>query len=184
MAHIIATDSCHSQQLIRAAIMNIVQPMVANTKKDFADRLNLSCDNAKPPVISGRGRRAELKRRVYACGLTVSGESVRKWLSDESIPSMDNVRFIAIALGVEADWLLTGRAVPDHRQADYDVKSAAQVLELNEPAASPFLSARQRHIQEIVELLSTINDYGVVIVRDKAKDMSLEFPVDLSQTGS
>lgn len=36
---------------------------------------------------------------------------MRKWLSGESIPAMDSVRHIAKALGVDTDWLLTGRCV-------------------------------------------------------------------------
>jgi transcriptional regulator with XRE-family HTH domain len=82
--------------------------MVANTKDDFAKRINLACLNALPPIPEGRGRTAELCRRVKKAGLTVSGESVRKWLAGESIPSMDNIRFIARALGVNTEWLLTG----------------------------------------------------------------------------
>lgn len=83
--------------------------MVANTKDDFASRLNSACDNAPIPLPEGRGRRAELRRRLEKGGLIVSGESVRKWLSGESIPTMDNLRFIALALGCNTDWLLTGR---------------------------------------------------------------------------
>jgi len=109
MADNFATDSCHSQHLIRAIEKDSLQLMVASTKEDFAARLNKACDNAKPPIPEERGRRAELRRRVETAGLVVSGESVRKWLSGESIPSMDSLRFIAMALGVETDWLLTGR---------------------------------------------------------------------------
>lgn len=82
--------------------------MVANTKDDFAKRLNTACGNANPPIPEGRGRTAELCRRVKTVGLSVSGESVRKWLAGESIPSMDNIRYIARALAVDTEWLLTG----------------------------------------------------------------------------
>jgi len=109
MAHIITTNSCHRQQLIRAAYPDNMQPMVANSKDDFSKRLNDACDAASPTIAKGRGRIAELRRRVSEQGKDLSGESVRKWLSGETIPSMDNIRFIAGALNVITDWLLTGR---------------------------------------------------------------------------
>ena len=109
MRDIFATGSCCCQQLIRDDEAINLQPMVANTKEDFAARLNSACINANPPITAGRGLKAELRRRVAAVGLDVSVESVRKWLCAESIPSMDNLRFISIALGCNADWLLTGR---------------------------------------------------------------------------
>lgn len=86
--------------------------MLSTTKDDFAARLNQACDSAHPPIPHGRGRRAELRRRVARHQLVVSGESVRKWLSGESIPSMDNLRHVAVALSCDADWLLTGRNPP------------------------------------------------------------------------
>lgn len=184
MAHIIATDSCHSQQLIRVPIANNLQPMVANTKKDFAQRLNQACDNANPPIASGRGRRAELRRRVIGRGLTVSGESVRKWLSAESIPSMDNIRFIAITLAVNADWLLTGRTPRKEDVSTYATNNLPTEYKTNEPAPLPFTTPRQKQIQEIVDLLQRTSDIGIAIVRDKAKDISQEFPTNVSQTGS
>lgn len=104
-----ATNSCHRQQLIRAAYIGNMQLMVANPKDDFAKRLNAACDAAVPLIASERGRIAELRRRVIEKGDTVSGEAVRKWLAGETIPSMNNIRFIAAALNVLADWLLTGR---------------------------------------------------------------------------
>lgn len=109
MTDIFATNSCHCQQLICVCDSSNVQPMVVNTKDDFASRLNMACDKAPIPIQEGRGRRAELRRRLISIGLEVSGESVRKWLSGESIPTMDNLRFIATALDCDTDWLLTGR---------------------------------------------------------------------------
>lgn len=130
MSSIIATNSCHRQQLIRGPGEINLQPMVANSKNDFAQRLAQACNEAKNPIPDGRGRRAELRRRVLKAGLEVSGESVRKWLSADAIPSMDNLRFIAVALNVDADWLLTGR----EPQVAYGKGESAQV-ECREPAA-------------------------------------------------
>jgi len=84
--------------------------MVVNDEKaQFAERLNQACDLAGIP--SGRGRRADLARMF-----NVSGESARKWLSGESIPKSSRVVQIALRLGVNGEWLLTGRG--EMRQAE------------------------------------------------------------------
>jgi len=127
MGNHFATDSCHRQQLIVASLLDKLQPMVANSKDDFSKRLNQACDEATPPIISGRGRREELRRRLeLQQGLKLSGESVRKWLSAESIPSMDNARFLAKLLGVATDWLLTGRDPMRHSGTGSPVNKLAQ----------------------------------------------------------
>lgn len=122
--------------------------MVANnTKDDFAKRLIEACVNADPPIPTERGQRAELCRRVKQHGLTVSGESVRKWLAGESIPSMDNVRYIAMALGVEAEWLLTGRSM---QQAD---KKPSKVSEPD----SPIYHLMPQTIRDVVAIMQTLD---------------------------
>jgi transcriptional regulator with XRE-family HTH domain len=152
--HIIATNSCHSQQLIRATDTANLQLMVANSKKDFAERLNEACSSTTPAIADGRGRRAELRRRVIAVGLTkVSGESVRKWLSGESIPSMDNIRFVATALKVNADWLLTGRPEPYARAAD----STARSLSMESPTNVIFGQFNPA-ISEVIALMQDLGD--------------------------
>lgn len=122
--------------------------MVANnTKHDFATRLQQACSQANPPIPSGRGQRAELCRRVKAKGLTVSGESVRKWLSGESIPSMDNLRYIARALDVEAEWLLTGSTSQGH---------APQELNVKEPPR-PVYNLMPQAIHDVIEIMQTLD---------------------------
>lgn len=142
MKPIIATDSCYRQQLIRASDNDNLQLMVANSKEDFAARINQACDNAYPPVVSGRGRRAALRKRVEEAGVKLSGESVRKWLSAESIPSMDNVRFIAIALKVDADWLLTGRE--NNHSVAREPEATTYVIK---PTTTAFSADEQRMIE-------------------------------------
>lgn len=149
MPRIIATNSCHSQQLIRASTAINLQPMVANTKEDFAARLNSACDKANPPIPEGRGRRAELVRRVKAVGLTVSGESARKWLSAESIPSMDNVRYIAQALCVDTDWLLTGRIAEYPKGSDKPAPA--------KDIANPIYAAFDPNVREVIAIMGAVD---------------------------
>lgn len=131
MPDIFATESCYCQHLIRGDELFNVQPMVANTKYDFAARLAKACQDAEPPIPEARGRTAELRRRVEQSGLRVSVESVRKWLSGESIPSMDHLRFVAIALKCNADWLLTGREFKT-------ISLVSTTLQANEPTPSNY----------------------------------------------
>lgn len=151
----IATNSCHRQQLIRADEQYRLQPMVANSKEDFADRLNQACLNADPPIPDGHGRRAELRRRVMAAGLPkVSGEAVRKWLSGESIPSMDNIRFIALALRVNAEWLLTGRKASENYPL-HKGKSDAESPKVSEKIVVKHFNPA---IAEVVEIMESLNE--------------------------
>lgn len=154
MAPIIATDSCYRQQLIRVANIDNLQPMVANTKADFALRLAEACDTANPPVIRGRGRRAELRARVQEQGLKLSGESVRKWLSGESIPAMNSIRYISKTLSVHADWLLTGRGEkkPGKTPTPPDAKVEEQLTPPYFPEkASAISAAFSREEQDILD---------------------------------
>lgn len=147
-----ATDSCTRQQLILASHSDKLQPMVANSKEDFSKRLNQACDEARPPIISGRGRREELRRRLeHQQGLKLSGESVRKWLSAESIPSMDNVRFLAALLGVNTDWLLTGRLPARPGSSDQPRNEAAQ-----DSASYSFIS--DPTTREVVEIMTQLDE--------------------------
>lgn len=125
--------------------------MVANSKEDFSKRLNQASDEARPPIISGRGRRAELCRRLdQQQGLKLSGESVRKWLSAESIPSMDNARFVASLLGVTTDWLLTGR-LPMRPPADTQANGAMQRI-----ADYSFIG--DQTTREVVEIMEQLDE--------------------------
>lgn len=158
----IATNSCHRQQLIRAGNKDKLQPMVANSKEDFANRLNTACSNAKPPIAEGHGRRAELRRRVMSAGLNkVSGEAVRKWLSGETIPSMDNIRFIALALNVNAEWLLTGRDSQDNYQYPADNAAPAQAR-ISENVVFRHFNPAIAEVVEIMELLDEPEQRDIV----------------------
>ena len=163
MRRSIATNSCHCQQLKRVLTQSNLQPMVANTKNDFAERLNQACDAANPPIPMGRGRRAELRRRVLSHGLDVSGESVRKWLSGESIPSMDSLRFIATALAVESEWLLTGR------DASNRVSSPQYSVQEKESPVYEIYSSQIRDVISIMQTLDASHQAKVLFAAQLAK---------------
>jgi hypothetical protein len=155
MGPYIATDSCARQQLKRATNLDKLQPMVANSKTDFSERLNKACDEADPPIVTGRGRREELRRRLeHQQGLKLSGESVRKWLSAESVPSMDNARRLAALLKINVDWLLTGRLPmrPEQKQPDHSA---------NEPDPD-YSNPVTRQVIEIMKLLDDGERYQIL----------------------
>ncbi len=91
--------------------------MVALAKNDFAVRLShaLSAINYPPE----RGRRARLAKEM-----SVSGEAARKWLSGESVPGINNARKMATLLGINVDWLLTGRGDMHPEDAAADAMAA------------------------------------------------------------
>lgn len=155
----IATNSCHRQQLIRASNKDKLQPMVANSKEDFANRLNTACSNTNSPIAEGHGRRAELRRRVMSAGLKkVSGEAVRKWLSGETIPSMDNIRFSAIALNVNAEWLLTGRDSQDN----YPTPADNPAPRISENVVFKHFNPAIAEVVEIMEMLDEPEQRDIV----------------------
>lgn len=180
MPRIIATDSCDCQQLICGYEQDSLQPMVANSKQDFSARLEQACDGATPYIPKGRGRRAELQRRVKEAGLCVSGESVRKWLSAESIPSMDNVRYIAIALRVNTDWLLTGRS---EKQTNH----LTTELFVNEPASVVYRKHNET-ISQVISIMKRISETEQAKILGFAaaieQNYSLEKQKSMMRTGS
>jgi transcriptional regulator with XRE-family HTH domain len=110
MATRIATESCAikpvSHLILGCDIADTLQPMVATQETDnagFVARLNEALDGIKD-VPRARGRRIALAKMMG-----MSGESARKWLAGETLPSMDNARQFAAKAGVQVDWLLTGR---------------------------------------------------------------------------
>lgn len=78
------------------------QPMVVATHKEFALRLNEALD--LQGLRRGRGRRVKIAKMGG-----VSGEGARKWLSGESLPTMEHAIVLASECGVCVEWLLTGR---------------------------------------------------------------------------
>ena len=68
----------------------------------FAERLHRACDVSGLP--QGRGRATQLGALV---GVGYKGAS--KWLNSDGMPDMGHATELAIALGVEFDWLMTGR---------------------------------------------------------------------------
>lgn len=106
MANRLPTDSCNRQQPLFAAVSRSMQLMVAIGKNEVAERIRKTCDFRRIPA---RGRPAALAQILKRNGLLISGEAIRKWLTGESIPSMDSLRVLAVALDVDPDFLLTGR---------------------------------------------------------------------------
>lgn len=95
-----------NKQLTRAMLVASVQPVVAQKERaraDFAKRLNEALDE-HVDAAAGRQRRAWVATRFG-----VSVEAARKWLVGESTPDTARLSEIATELGVNVDWLLTGR---------------------------------------------------------------------------
>lgn len=146
------TESCYCQQLKVAVGRHTMQHMVAASKQDFADRLRAACDEVNIPA--GRGRIAELHRRMRQAGLTISAEAIRKWLDAESIPSMNNARILATVVNQEVEYLLSGRgsvslARPGYKSDDM-IASKANKANVEDGELLNALSALKQEQKQIL----------------------------------
>lgn len=55
-------------------------------------------------------------------------------------------------------------------------------LETNEPIPLPTLSVRQKREAEIAELLAQIDDYGLVVILEKCREIAKAYPARVSKT--
>lgn len=154
--YVIATDSCHCQQLNRVVIARNMQHMVSNHKNDFSARLQTALDAAG--VISGRGRRAAIAR-----ALGVSGEAARKWLNGEAIPAMEMASKLAQYADVSVDWLLTGRAQSQANLSIADIsRSALEIAHIYDQLPKPL----QNYITETMTYCRKIAMLNLSIEQD------------------
>lgn len=92
----------NNQQLIRVGKYRKVQPMVVDSRNtNFGERLNEALDCAEFP--KGRERRKAVSKHFE-----VSVETVRKWLSGESLPKMERMLEIANHSKIQSEWLANG----------------------------------------------------------------------------
>lgn len=81
---------------------------------EFARRLEYACDNmgeTVPPY--NYGRLPWFVKQFKAKNITVSRESVRKWMAGEARPRPDKVRLLADILKVDVSWLEHGSSGGD-----------------------------------------------------------------------
>lgn len=90
-------------------------------------------------------------------------------------------------LGYLADWLQEGRG--EKKRADSPAFAAletdgrATAIEARDAAAVQWPpTARERRIAEINALLARTDDYGIVAVLEKAKDVAREYPLQAQKT--
>ena len=70
-------------------------------KFKFSDRLNEACDIANIPIW---GRQSFLAKK-----LNIAQPSVSKWFLNKSLPTIDKIAELSDLLGVEIEWLVTGK---------------------------------------------------------------------------
>jgi len=95
-----------SQQLIVVQEKHMISIMETNNGKiAFSRRLNKLCDEKKLPAY---GRQSILRDYFRSIGVRISQESVRKWLTGESIPRYEKIIVLCNFFDVSCEWLLTG----------------------------------------------------------------------------
>ena len=75
----------------------------------FAARISKVCDEHPQCPPLHKGRQVWLQDQLQIAGVKVSVESVRKWLAGETRPREDKASAIGQVLGVDGDWLRTGK---------------------------------------------------------------------------
>lgn len=81
---------------------------VSATDAAFAARFLKAADQSDHCPDKNFGRLGWIAKQLYAKGITVSNESVRKWFAGESRPTIENVTALADILKVDASWLQFG----------------------------------------------------------------------------
>lgn len=79
----------------------------------FASRMQQACDDNHRVPLPNYGRLGWLTNELETrFGISASQETMRKWLSGETIPRPKSMKAMAIILGVDEAWLSIGR-VPE-----------------------------------------------------------------------
>lgn len=76
--------------------------------EQFAERFASALESNPNAPPKFHGERVWLVEQLLKHGLTVTPETVRKWLNGQSMPTHDKVPILADVLGVDADWMLYG----------------------------------------------------------------------------
>lgn len=112
-------------------------------KTAFALRLNTAMESCGHPI---RGRARLLSRQFF-----VSDKAASKWLKGEAIPETTKIPEIAEFLGVNSEWLLSGRGdmkIPDNSQLS-QVISTLQKMEKEQKLSPEILSMIQQTLNTI-----------------------------------
>lgn len=104
--------------------------MAQETTEEFGRRLELAIDGYAGAPPSQHGRLSWLKRELEArADLSVSVNTVHKWVNGLSKPREDSLRALARLLKVDEIWLSMGRqpelSTPDEQQAQRSAASGA-----------------------------------------------------------
>lgn len=82
------------------------------------------------------------------------------------------------AAGINATWIETGVGSPS-LSTPYSTTGATTELRAREPDTLP--SERRRRIDAVLELAETLDDYGLVALLEKAKDLARDYPARKQQ---
>ena len=110
-----------SQQLIVVRKKNMIYIMNTNNERNvFSRRLNELCNEKHLPVY---GRQSIIRDYFNSIRIKISQESVRKWLTGESIPRHEKLIILCGYFDVSYEWLLTGKGEKRKSLADKSAKT-------------------------------------------------------------
>lgn len=107
--------------------------------KQFSERFTSALENNPNAPPKFQGERVWLSEQLLKRGISVTPETVRKWLNGVAMPTHDKVPQLADLLGVDADWLLYGAQVAENavKRVQHSVDAAgatnllAGIIQLN-----------------------------------------------------
>ena len=123
-------------------------------KQAFAARLNEALNDIRFPA-KGAGRQGGLGAKMG-----VSQKGARKWLEGESIPETSRMFELARWLGVNFEWLATGRG---DKRAGVEVEAAAQT---SDTIMQTVVSGGAETVQRLSEATSSVASAVTKILRE------------------
>jgi hypothetical protein len=136
--------------------------MVATDKKKpaeaFAARLGRSLsENGKKLSPTALARDFNLRWR----GVPVTVNATRKWLTGQSVPTLDKITVLSSLLGVSADWLRWGEVTMNYRESGSSiVTTKAHIRDVAStstiPAFQDFLLLTPKHRRLVEAVIETL----------------------------
>lgn len=123
--------------------------------------------------------------KKVAKGAHVGFGTIQRAKNGDGNITVEKLTAIAGAFGRHpADLLLAAPADERPAMGHYPPAVERQAPVAREPTPLPVKSAREQRIDEIVTLLRSTDDYGVVAMLEKAKDVARDYPASQAKPGA
>lgn len=115
-------------------------PRAGTRERAFAKRLDKALE-MHPRAPNGYGRNSWLMRELTHANVTVSLETIRKWLAGEAMPRRPKMAALAKTLRVDESWLAMGVQAGDPIEDERVEKLVEGVRKIAETSDDPKVQA-------------------------------------------